>query len=257
MTSPGTEPDFNAVGLPVFEAADGVLFAFPWEPLVVASSFFRDLKSLPPPTEEHQDSSSNRSIIPLPSATSNGLKATFQIIHRTTHSLPLFDHLPHEAETLVDMNVIADAYDLTSVIEKVCEAYKRAGSYFVPFCFATLAEEVDQMNILSFHLLHETTKKEVPDWLCTVLQANAPIAQAKLLLMYHVRETNLDANAFKSRADHMLEHSYGGFLKKCVRNRCSEYRIADSKWFINLAAPRLLGASPFCTVVPESTFLTF
>jgi hypothetical protein len=137
------------------------------------------------------------------------------------------------------MNIIADAYDLTSVIEKVCKAYKTAGSYFVSFCFAALAEEVDRMNIFGYHLLDETTKKEVPDWLFTVLQAKAPIAHAKLLLMYHVREISLDPNDITSRTEHMLENSHSEFLQKCVRDRCSEYQIAGSKWFIDLAAPKV------------------
>ncbi|RSH87916.1 uncharacterized protein EHS24_000435 [Apiotrichum porosum] len=199
MSSLNLDPDFNTTGLPIFEAADGVCFSFPWEPLVAVSSFFQDLQSLPVPAGGSQGHSDSELVIPLPAATSQALKVAFHAINSVATGEPLGMTPPTDPQVLIDLITLVDAYDLDPVavlkpISSCANILEDAGRRFA---LAALRQDEDEMESCSQHLL-KTPEKQMSEWLNAILSAKAPAAHYRLSQLYKQREDKI--HAFRSEA---------------------------------------------------------
>lgn len=238
MSSLNLDPDFNTTGLPIFEAADGVCFSFPWEPLVAVSSFFQDLQSLPVPAGGSQGHSDSELVIPLPAATSQALKVAFHAINSVATGEPLGMTPPTDPQVLIDLITLVDAYDLDPVavlkpISSCANILEDAGRRFA---LAALRQDEDEMESCSQHLL-KTPEKQMSEWLNAILSAKAPAAHYRLSQLYKQREDKI--HAFRSEATCVARHSYYGFQKWCRYLPCTEYQTFSHLSFFALALQKI------------------
>lgn len=223
MASLNIDPDFNTPGHPIFQAADGVCFRFPWEPLVTNSSFFRDLTSIPLPPCDDPDT---QEVIPLLSATSIALKLVFQVL--SPNKWPRQKVKPFPYEHLEEVFIIADAYDLNAVLECL---YKSSNDPFVVFTMAMALRDVAKIELAAHAVMRAA---QIPPEIDFLLWIKSPVARAKLHRLREYHKTHITVKLFKHKAKILALSKYHLFNKSCRREPpCSP----STKWdnFCSLA----------------------
>ncbi|WOO85080.1 uncharacterized protein LOC62_06G008580 [Vanrija pseudolonga] len=109
-------PDFtHPPSTPILKSSDGVYFYFPLEMLIPVSTFFRDIATFPTPQGDN--------VIPLYSAHSEALSLALKLVAARHVGATTPPHLKWPSrETLKNLSVIIDAYDLPLVSEALITA---------------------------------------------------------------------------------------------------------------------------------------
>jgi hypothetical protein len=147
----------------------------------VFSSFFRDLKSLP------QNDRSDE-VIPLPSATAQGLAYSFAAISTIVNGAPPPPlPTPDQGSSAFDeVIIVADAYDLPILLWALfgtAKATAPPASAFTLYTLAALSKRSDEVKNLSLDLLAMPIA-EMDEWSQTTLRKKDPLALIDLHNFY-------------------------------------------------------------------------